>query len=148
MANKFYQRMKENNPDLPSRVGVYWSEEEETQLLQLVHEGKTHEEIGKILDRTAGGIRGRLWTIVGQMYDKGINNDEISKVTLLPDETIKEAIEKHTAKKLKKEKTTEEKVLKREPVQAKLITIPQSDIMELKCIMLEIRDLLRTISMK
>jgi hypothetical protein len=148
MANMYFQKMKQDNPDLPNRIGVYWSQEEETQLLQLLHDGKTHEEIGVTLQRTVGGIKGRLWTIASKMYDKGIPNEEISKITLLSDDSIKEAIKKHNDKKVKKEKATEQKVMKKEPIQAKLITIPQSDIMELKLVMFEIRDLLKKISNK
>jgi 23S rRNA maturation-related 3'-5' exoribonuclease YhaM len=143
MANRYFQKVKQANPTLPNRVGVSWSEQEETQLLQLIHEGKTHEEIGSILQRTTGGIKGRLWNITCQMYEKGISNDEISKVTLLPDESIYEAIKKHNAKKIENTKDTEGKVMRKEPIQAKLLTIPESDIMQLKLVMFEIRDLLR-----
>ena len=146
MANKYFQKMKQENPDLPKRIGVYWSDEEESQLLQLLHEGKTHEEIAKTLERTSGSIKGRLWTISAKMYTKGMTNEEISKITFLSDESIKEAIEKHNSKKIKKERSIEEKVMKKQPVQAKLITVPQSDIMELKLVMFEIRDLLKKIS--
>ena len=146
MANRYFQKMKEDNPDLPNRIGVYWSDEEESQLLQLLHDGKTHEEIAKTLERTSGSIKGRLWTISAKMYTNGMTNEEISKVTFLSDESIKEAIEKHNSKKIKKERSIEEKVMKKQPVQAKLITVPQSDIMELKLVMFEIRDLLKKIS--
>ena len=146
MANRYFQKMKQDNPELPNRIGVYWCEQEEIQLLQLLHEGKPHEEIGKILERTTGAITGRLKHIVRQMYDRGICNHHISKVTLLSDEIIKEVIEKHNFKKISQEKVSEEKVMKKEPVQAKLITIPQSDIMELKLVMFEIRDLLKKIA--
>jgi hypothetical protein len=145
MANRYFQKMKQDNPNLPNKFGVHWSQEEETQLLQLLHDGKTHEEIGVMLQRTMGGIKGRLWTISSQLYDKGIPNEEISKITLLSDDSIKEAIEKYNDKKVKKEKATEQKVMKKEPIQAKLITIPQSDIMELKLVMFEIRDILNKI---
>ena len=80
------------------------------------------------------------------MYTKGMTNEEISKITFLSDESIKEAIEKHNSKKIKKERSIEEKVMKKQPVQAKLITVPHSDIMELKLVMFEIRDLLKKIA--
>lgn len=146
MAYNYFQKMKQENPDLPKRIGVYWSDEEESQLLQLLHDGKTHEEIAKTLERTSGSIKCRLWDISAKMYTKGMTNEEISKVTFLSDESIKEAIEKHNSKKIKKERSIEEKVMKKQPVQAKLITVPQSDIMELKLVMFEIRDLLKKIS--
>lgn len=145
MANRYFQKMKQDNPALPNRIGVSWSEEEETRLLQLVQEGKTHQEIGSILERTIGGIKGRLWTIACQMYEKGISNDDISKITLLSDESISEAIKKHNAKKNNKAKDTEAKVMRKESIQAKLITVPESDIMQLKLVMFEIRDLLRVL---
>ena len=149
MANKYYEKMKQENPGLPNRIGVYWSDEEENRLLKSLHDGKPHEEIGKQLERTPGAIRGRLWTIAGRMHDNGSSNEDISKLTLLSDESILEAIEKHKSKqikKIKKKRDFEEKVMKKEHIQATLITVPHSDIMELKLVMLEIRDLLKKIT--
>lgn len=146
MAYNYFQKMKQENPDLPKRIGVYWSDEEESRLLQLLHDGKTHEEVAKTLERTRGSIKCRLWDISAKMYTKGMTNEEISKITFLSDESIKEAIEKHNSKKIKKERSIEEKVMKKQPVQAKLITVPHSDIMELKLVMFEIRDLLKKIA--
>ena len=149
MANRYFQKMKEQNPDLPTRIGVYWSDEEETRLLQLLHEEKTHEEIGRILERTSGAITARIKHIAREMYDKGISNLDIMNITKLSNEDVIEVIEKHNSRKIDKEKKKEEKFMSSPPKSsATLVTIPTSDLMQMKLLLFEIRDLLKVLSQK
>ncbi len=144
----YFNNLKENNPHLPERIGVYWTDEEEAQLLQHIQEDKSYEEISMILQRTSGSIKARLKHIANQMIDKEIDVEQIKIVTKLSQEDIDEVIKLNNINKIKKEKKKEEKILQKEPVKATLLTIPASDIMELKLVMFEIRDLLRVIANK
>jgi hypothetical protein len=148
MANQFFQKMRENNPDLPSKIGAPWTTDEEKKLLQLLADGKSHQEIGVILERTKGGISGRVKLIACKMFDNSTSTEDIMRITCLTKDELEEAIKKHTSSKVEKVKSVEEKVFKKEQVQSKLITPPQSDIMEMKLLMFEIRDLLKKIADK
>ena len=80
------------------------------------------------------------------MFDNSTPEDDILRITRMTKDEFDETIKKHMSSKVGKAKDVEHKILKKEPVQAKLITIPQSDIMEMKLVMFEIRDLLRKLN--
>lgn len=113
MANVFYQKMREKNPDLPTRIGVYWSKEEEDNMLDLVESGKNIKDIAEKLQRTEGSIKGRLLGIARDEVSAGATIEEASKLVKLPVEEIQLSIEKNKAKKpaIKKEEVKEETLL-------------------------------------
>lgn len=146
--NTYFNKIVSNNPELPSRIGVFWTPKEEDQVLQLLKEEKSVEDIGKILERTTGSISSRIRIIACTMYKSGTPIETVLDATKLTDSELHDALLKYETPKIKKEKGSEEKALKKEPVQASLITIPKSDITELKLVMFEIRDLLKKIANK
>lgn len=147
--NSYFTKLKEDNPELPARVGVFWSDEEETRLLQLVQKGNTPDEIGKILERTTGSITSRLKHIAIEMFSKGIAEENILEVTHIDKEELLSAIAKYNDAKIAKERKKEEKFMKSPPkAPATLVTIPTSDIMQMKLLLFEIRDLLKVIAEK
>ena len=113
MANVFYQKMREKNPDLPSRIGVYWTKEEEDDMLDLVEAGISFKDIADKLQRTENSIKGRLFGIAREEVNGGATIEEASKLVKLPVQEIQLSIEKHKAKKpaVKKEEVKEETLL-------------------------------------
>lgn len=142
---KHLQRLKEENPTLKN-AGKPWSPGEQDILLQRIKDGKSVIEIGEEFGRTSGGISARLRVIAFQMYQTNNSIDTISQVTGLSISEVEKTISRRNSETIKKVKDTEDKILKKEPVKATLITIPQSDILELKLVMFEIRDLLHKIA--
>jgi len=92
MASGVYKHMREMNPDLPKRIGVSWSQDEEVKMLQLLEDGKSRQEIGVLLERTDGGIRSRLNKIAYEMYVNGIPRDNILKATGITDKSLSKII--------------------------------------------------------
>ena len=119
--------MNSSKENIPSRSGALWSEDEEQQLLNLLKEGKTIEEIAAIHHRKFKGIETRIKFIAGKFIEKGKSLTEISSLTHLTQEellSIKSTVSfpkrlppKTTNKKISPEKRNEnlEENLKRVP---------------------------------
>jgi hypothetical protein len=132
LIHTYYQDMREKNPHLPERIGESWNEEEETKVLNFIQEEYSIEEIANELKRTNGSIRARLRNIAIDMFKKNISIEKICLATSLNEEDIKKAIKRDELKQV-------EKIRKKE----KLAQVPVADLMEIKFMLLEIKELLR-----
>ena len=132
MSNKFYQSLKEQNPNLPERMGDPWSDEEDGKVLQMIQEEYSVQEIADELKRTNGSIVARLNRMSVDMHKKGIANDSIRLLTGLDDDAIRKNIQKENEKDVEKKRKKQE-----------MANVPMADIMEVKLLLHEIRDIMR-----
>lgn len=99
--NCYFKNLSEKE-GIPKRIGIYWTPDEENEVLEMLFCDFTIEEIAEFLDRTPGSISSRLRRIALQEYDKGNSFDEIYKKTNVTQEEIEDMIEKRINKKEKK----------------------------------------------
>lgn len=123
----FYKHLKESKPELPRRLGDAWSADEDNKLLDLIQKN-TIEEVAREHERTLGSIKSRLGLIAVKMYNSGTCLEDISKKTGLNMQTIGKWLQKDADNKRKKKD---------------LANVPMADIMEVKLLLHEIRDVLR-----
>lgn len=76
-----------------SRVGARWTENEETQLIEELKQGKNIIEIADIHNRQTGGILSRIKKIIFDMHLEGMTNDEISENLCIENEMVIETID-------------------------------------------------------
>jgi len=117
-------RISNEDKEYPSNMGVKWSNEEETLLLEELNNNIDIEIIAQKHNRTIGGINSRRQEIAYKMYLKNISTEEIMKKTKLDYNRIKETIEKKQNNNSKKIKTKE--------MDNVLITINKNDYIELQ----------------
>ncbi len=123
---------------IPARRGKAWSEEECLKLLEAVRRKETHEQIAKKHERTTGGIRSRLREIAADYhYYENRPLEDIVKITGLPIESIKDAIEKRKWREMNTKKGIE-KIKSHNPTQAQEKN--NDDVISL---LMEIRDLMK-----
>ena len=132
---EFWNKMREQTG--LSRVGESWSDSEEQTVLSRIAEGRSPQEISVELQRTASSIQSRLVKIAIEMFERKLSFDDILLVTHVPKERVEEALERKKAKKHLVEKEAK-------PQQ----DVPKSEFMELKCLLYDIRELLRSINSK
>jgi hypothetical protein len=120
-----------------TRIGEPWTNDEEMKVLSSLANSKTIEEISNDIQRTCGAIRSRLKHISVEMHIKGVKHEDITHITTITSTEINEAIEKRR----KKEETPN----KTDTV-SKTQSITKTDFMEMKCLLYEIRDLLKKIA--
>ena len=137
MYKSFYKNLKTSNPDLPERLGESWSDKEDARVLEMVQEENSVEDIATELKRTKGSITARLRHLAVDMSKSGITIENISLLTTLPLEDIAKSIKKDVEKEIEKKRKKEE-----------LAQVPVADIMEIKVVLYEMRDLLRKIASK
>ena len=137
MYKSFHKNLKQQNPELPERHGESWSDKETKRVLELVQKKISIEDIAGELKRTNGSITGRLKHIALDMYNSGISIENITLLTSLRIDEINETIKKEVEKEIEKKRKKEE-----------LAQVPVADIMEIKVILYEMRDLLRKIASK
>jgi len=70
-----------------------WTEDEQTQFLNLFNSGHTKEEIAAALGRSPLSIEFRLKAHVVTLHNNGLSNDEIVTLTKLTPEQVTEALE-------------------------------------------------------
>jgi aspartate carbamoyltransferase catalytic subunit len=132
---EFWDKMREQTG--LSRVGESWSEFEEQTVLSRIAEGKSPQEISAELQRTASSIQSRLVKIAIEMFERKLSFDDILLITRVSKERVEEAFEKKKTKKYLVEKETKSHQ-----------DVPKSEFMELKCLLYDIRELLRSINSK
>ena len=137
MSNKFWQSLKEQKPNLPERMGQSWSDEEDGKVLQLIQEEYSVQEIADELKRTNGSIVARLNMMSVDMHRKGIASGSIQLLTGLDDETIRKNVQKQNEKDVEKKRKKQE-----------MANVPMADIMEVKLLLHEIRDIMRKFAAK
>lgn len=81
------------------RIGQPWSNDEETELLNLLKENKTIGEISTILQRAEGGIKARIKIMVYRMKDEK-SKDELMEMFKLDLNTVT----KYTKEKVERKK--------------------------------------------
>ena len=137
--------MREGNPDLPSRIGERWSDEEENQALTMLSEGNSNEDIAKSLQRTVSSIKERLLHISYKMYSDNVPMHEIIEKTQIPEEEIRIKIDKERSKSVRVKEKNDSKVEKTLTTATKaiMLTVPTADLLDIKLLLHEIRDLLR-----
>ena len=145
MSTRFWEKRRENNPDLPNRHGQGWTDAEETDILNKIAEGIPEEEIARAHERTASSIRGRLLHIGYRMYIQNVPMMDIIIKTRVSEDDLRIKIDKERQKSVNAKQKTDEKVEKRlESVSnAVLLTVPSADLLDIKLLLHEIRDLLR-----
>jgi predicted transcriptional regulator len=131
-SHTFWKNMKENNPALPERLGEPWSDEEDGKVLELIQEEYTSEQIAHELKRTNGSIKARLRHLAVEMSKKNISVENIGKLTTLSHDDISKCVQKYNEEQLNKKRKKEE-----------LVSVPYADLMEIKLILHEIRDIIR-----
>ena len=96
MESSILKRFKSLNSDkdYPSNLGKFWSEDEETLLLEELYTNIDIETIARNHERTIGGINARRKQIAYTMYQNNSSMESIIKWTRLDEEFIKQIIEK------------------------------------------------------
>lgn len=122
-----------------TRIGEAWTSEEETTILSNIARGIPIQDIANELGRTLGSIQSRLKSIAVEMVHKQIPFEQIKLITSITQEEIEEFIQKKKSYQEKKEPAKEKH-------SHEIIT--KSDFMEMKCLLYEIKDLLKVISQK
>jgi len=133
--SEFWNKMREQTG--LSRVGESWSDSEEQTVLSRIAEGKSPQEISGELQRTASSIQSRLVKIAIEMFERKLSFDDILLMTRVSKEQVEEALEKKKTKKHLAEKEAKHQQ-----------DVPKSEFMELKCLLYDIRELLRSINSK
>jgi len=107
----FYSNCKnrQKEPET-SKVGVLWTSDEDTQLIQEIGENKSIEEIAKIHQRMTGGIESRIRHLAAKLANEGKLVEEISNILNISIESINYAVEKRKRRESKKDKPTFVKV--------------------------------------
>jgi hypothetical protein len=123
--------MRENNPALPERHGESWTDKEDGKVLDLIQEEYTPEEIAVELKRTTGSIKARLRLLAVEMYKKECSFETIESLTSLSQDEITKCIQNFNEKQLDKKRKDE-----------KLASVPYADLMEIKLILHEMRDIM------
>jgi hypothetical protein len=128
--NGFWDKVREQTG--LQRVGESWTKAEETLVLSKISAGKNADEISKDLQRTTGSINSRLKQIAFEMFTQQVPYEKIQEVTTISRAHLQEIVDK---KGRKKEHSTEEKINDQ--------PITRSEFMELKCLLNEIKDILK-----
>ena len=120
-----------------TRIGEAWTSEEETALLTKIGQQIPLQNIANDHGRTIGYIKSRLKSIAVEMVENQIPFEQIQTITSITQKEIEDFLEKKKSyeKKESQSKQSHE-------------TITKSDFMEMKCLMYEIKDLLKIISQK
>ena len=120
-----------------TRIGEAWTSEEETAILSKLAQQISLQDIANEHGRTFGSIKSRLKSIAIEMVQKQIPFEQIETITSITQKEIEDYLEK--------KKSYE----KKEPqIKHSHETITKSDFMEMKCLMYEIKDILKIISQK
>lgn len=95
-CSKNEQTVLENEKQFtpPANLGMKWNEDEETELLEEIHQKMDNKAIAQKHQRTVGGITSRIRHIAYEMYLKKISMEEIEKVTQLDGKQVLKIIEK------------------------------------------------------
>src|SRR3989338_829058 len=102
---------------LYARHGLGWCDKEKEELLDLIKQNNSIEQISQKHERTEGAIYSKLEEIAGEMKYQGISEDEISKtLKFLPQEMIDRGILRHKGKQLKKTSDTHKIIMDMEYV--------------------------------
>ena len=89
----FYRKKTHSEDgDKFSNFGKRWSHDEENKLLSMIKEEKPIFKIAKELGRTNGSVQGKFLYIAAKLYYSGKTEEEISEMTKLDIEEIKEAV--------------------------------------------------------
>jgi len=120
-----------------TRIGEAWTSEEETAILSKLAQQISLQDIANDHGRTISSIKSRLKSIAIEMVQKQIPFEQIQTITSITQKEIEEFLEK---KKTYERKETQTKHSHE--------NITKSDFMEMKCLMYEIKDLLKIISQK
>ena len=145
MSNMFWQKRRENNPDLPGRHGSGWTDTEENEILQMVADGVANEEIARHFQRTMSSIQSRLVHIAHRMYVENVPMVDITIKTRVSEQDLQERIDKERSKKLKKDEKRDAKTERQIATSPKpvILTTPSADITEIKLMLHEILYILR-----
>jgi hypothetical protein len=122
-----------------TRIGEAWTSEEETQILSKLAQQISLQDIANDHGRTIGSIKSRLKSIAVEMVEKQIPFEQIQTITSITQKEIEDYLEKKKTYQEKKEPAKETHSHE---------TITKSDFMEMKCLLYEIKDLLKIISQK
>lgn len=78
--NVFLKKIIKENPDkYPAKLGNPWTEKDDKLLFDLIDNNKSINEIAQILQRTNGGIYGRLKRFALSEFDEGEYIEDIQK---------------------------------------------------------------------
>lgn len=92
MPSRFQEMLKNQrlNPET-SRAGLKWDVDEENQLLSLVSDGQSLEEIAKNLQRTEGSIKTRLIVYaINKMENDNLSISQVCEMVNVSEEDITE----------------------------------------------------------
>ena len=92
--------IKQQNPnkEYPEKLGEKWTVEEENTLLQELADNINIKDIAQSHKRTYGGIIGRQQTIAYRMYNAGVTEEEIIRITKLTKEQLIKTITRKNGK--------------------------------------------------
>lgn len=132
--NEYWTKMREKTG--LNRIGEAWTSEEETTILSKLAQQIPLQDIANDHGRTIGSIQSRLKKISVEMVQKQIPFEQIQTITSITKKEIEDYIEK---------KKSYEKKEPREPKHSHE-TITKTDFMEVKCLLYEIKDILKVIA--
>ena len=110
----------------PARFGQPWKDEEVAQLLELIQQEKSIEEIATAHERTPGGIKAELKILAVTYFNQRRPMKEITKLIGLTAEQVEDAVLKSSKPKPEKKTTPsdmKEVVALVKEIQAKLATL-------------------------
>lgn len=125
-------RISNDETTYPSNMGLKWSEQEETMLLQELKDDIDIETIAKNHDRTVGGINARRREIAYQMHLKKTSFDEIIQKTKLDYQSIENAIQRKKEKYLKRKTKDINKNDNKNDINNVFISINKNDYIEMQ----------------
>lgn len=132
LYDKYLKNMFKSSNPLFENCGKIWSKEDDANVMKLIEEGKTIQEIALIHKRTEGGIIGRLYERARKLQNNGVSNDDIKiQLKYLTIEDIEKAILR--VKQPKKQSTNEIQQMKNEIENLKLELNNMKDVVKMLC---------------
>lgn len=144
MESKMLCRLKAKNPAIsyPSNLGQKWTDEEESILLEELHNNIDIEKISQSHGRTVGGILSRRRMIAYNMYLNEVPMEEIVSKTKLDVKCIEETIKRRQNDTPDNPKKIKNKEVKTNDEETNEITI-EDEIIKMKK---DIKEIKRTVN--
>ena len=121
--NSMYRKLVNANPEkYPARMGMYWTKDELTHVIQDIRNGNTISNVAERQHRTESSIRRKLCDVAYKMHLGGKRLDYIAEFTGLDAATIQAFINRKTQK---SDKTVEPTIAtkKTEPTMSEVVAM-------------------------
>lgn len=105
MPSRFQEMLKQQRENSEtSRAGLKWEADEDGQMLSMLKQGKSIDDIAKILYRTPGSIKTRLIiTAVNKMNDEGVSLSDAANSVCVESSEVTEFLNRKAQRDSKKQ---------------------------------------------